>query len=196
MAGPAESAAAALCQARQSEHTPPCWRVLHRVTFVSRKLPGVIPADAPRFGLEKAMRAVDISSSFELVRRLEPYVDPAAQDTGELARQVREAITLHLPELTDHTDQITRFMADYYSLAQPLPALSPATPAGGNRKDSQARGPPHRHRVCPRRCRVGSDCRSGPTPRCTGTGTRQPTAHPTVPRPCAPPRLVPENPGL
>ncbi|WP_411129153.1 LamG-like jellyroll fold domain-containing protein [Streptomyces sp. x-19] len=116
LSGP-DANATALRQARQSEQTPPCWRVLHRVTFVSRKLPKTLPDDAPQLALEKDMRSVDLSSNYELVRRLEPYVDPAAQDLGELSRQVRDALDLHLPELTPHTEQITQFMADYYGIA-------------------------------------------------------------------------------
>lgn len=44
--------AAALRPARQTATKPPCWRVMHRVTFVSRVLPPVPPPGAPP--LEKA----------------------------------------------------------------------------------------------------------------------------------------------
>ncbi|MFJ7206080.1 LamG-like jellyroll fold domain-containing protein [Streptomyces sp. NPDC098789] len=111
----ADPNAAALRQARQSEAKPPCWRVLHRVTFVSRKLPPVTPIGATR--LEKAMRAADVASNYELVRRIDPFVDPAVQDRTELTRQVRTAIDVHLPELAGHTDQITDFYADFYGIA-------------------------------------------------------------------------------
>lgn len=112
----ADPNAAALRQARQSEAKPPCWRILHRVTFVSRKLPPVVPVGATK--LEKAMRGADVASNYELVRRLEPFVDPAVRSRDELTRQVREAITVHLPELAGYTDQISSFYADFYGLSE------------------------------------------------------------------------------
>ncbi|MEU3064605.1 LamG domain-containing protein [Streptomyces subrutilus] len=111
--GPSANAAA-LRQAQQAEHKPPCWRVLHRVTFVSRKLPDTLPAGADP--LDKALVEADISSNYELVRQLEPYVSRAAVGTGDLALQVKEALEAHLPDLTDHAKEITGFFADYYGI--------------------------------------------------------------------------------
>ncbi|MFJ2744426.1 LamG-like jellyroll fold domain-containing protein [Streptomyces sp. NPDC087440] len=108
--------AAALRQADQADHKPPCWRVLHRVTFVSRKLPDTLDAGAPP--LQRAMRAADVSSNFELVRRLEPYVDRAVRSRSELAAKVRDAIKVHLPELTPHSAAIEKFFGDYYGLEE------------------------------------------------------------------------------
>ncbi|MFI0980180.1 LamG-like jellyroll fold domain-containing protein [Streptomyces sp. NPDC021093] len=106
--------AAALRQANQADHKPPCWRVLHRVTFVSRKLPDTVGAGAPP--LEKAMREANVASNFELVRKLEPYVDRAVRSRSELAVRVRDAIKTHLPELTPHSETIEKFFGDYYGL--------------------------------------------------------------------------------
>ncbi|MFJ5546808.1 LamG-like jellyroll fold domain-containing protein [Streptomyces sp. NPDC093225] len=103
--------ALALKQAQQSDHKPPCWRVLHRVTFVSRKLP---PEEEQITGvLEKAMRGADIGSNFELVRRLDPYVDPAVVKREELRRQVEAGIRQALPDLVVHKDTIVSLFADY-----------------------------------------------------------------------------------
>ncbi|MCB5908210.1 LamG-like jellyroll fold domain-containing protein [Streptomyces pinistramenti] len=107
--------AAALRQARQSDHRPPCWRILHRVTFVSRKLPPTLPEGATP--LETTLHSADISSNYELIRRLEPYVDPAVQDRSELTRQIRDTLARELPELTPHTATITDFYADYLGIA-------------------------------------------------------------------------------
>ncbi|MEU2835000.1 LamG-like jellyroll fold domain-containing protein [Streptomyces lavendulae] len=111
----ADPNAAALRQARQSDAKPPCWRVLHRVTFVSRKLPPVTPVGATR--LEKAMRAADVASNYELVRRIDPFIDPAVKDRDELTRQIRTAIGVNLPELARHTEQITEVYADFHGIA-------------------------------------------------------------------------------
>ncbi|MFC9249811.1 LamG-like jellyroll fold domain-containing protein [Amycolatopsis thailandensis] len=107
----ADPNAVALKQACQAGHKPPCWRVLHRVTFVSRKLPPLTEGDAPP--LEKAMRKADIGSNYELVRRLEPYVDPSVADRRELRKQVSAAISRILPGLASHAEVIADLFADY-----------------------------------------------------------------------------------
>lgn len=107
--------ALALSQSNQAAQKPPCWRVLHRVTFVSRKLPSDLAA--PGTDLEKDMRKVDVSSNYELLRRLEPYVDPSVPDRDTLATQVEAAITAQLPALSAHTATITDFFAGYYGIA-------------------------------------------------------------------------------
>ncbi|MGK5543598.1 LamG-like jellyroll fold domain-containing protein [Streptomyces sp. URMC 127] len=106
--------AAALRQARRSDRKPPCWRVMHRVTFVSRLLPPVPPADAPP--LERTMRELDLDSNYELVRRLDPYVKAAATSRTELADAVRAALRAHLPELQPHAEEVVAFLAQYYGV--------------------------------------------------------------------------------
>ncbi|WP_380283074.1 hypothetical protein [Kitasatospora purpeofusca] len=93
---------------------PPCWRVLHRVTFVSRVLPDIPPADAPP--LEKAMRQLDVESNYELVRRLDPYVKGAATGLSELAEATRTTLARELPELLPHADDVIGFLAQYYGV--------------------------------------------------------------------------------
>ncbi|MFE1794351.1 hypothetical protein ACFW7J_39085, partial [Streptomyces sp. NPDC059525] len=103
--------ALALKQAQQSDHKPPCWRVLHRVTFVSRKLPEV--EEEISGVLEQSMRSADVGSNYELVRRLDPYVDPAVVDRDELRRQVEAGIQQALPELVPYRETIVSLFADY-----------------------------------------------------------------------------------
>ncbi|MFI6684250.1 LamG-like jellyroll fold domain-containing protein [Streptomyces sp. NPDC050485] len=106
--------AAALRQARQSDRKPPCWRVMHRVTFVSRLLP---PAAAPDAApLERTMRQLDVESNYELVRRLDPYVRGAATGLPELSAAVRDTLAAHLPELLPHADDVIGFLAQYYGV--------------------------------------------------------------------------------
>lgn len=112
--GGADPNAAALRQARQSDRKPPCWRVMHRVTFVSRLLPPVAAADAAP--LERAMRQLDVESNYELVRRLDPYVKGAATSLPELSQAVRTALATHLPELSPHAEHVIGFLAQYYGV--------------------------------------------------------------------------------
>ncbi|MFI5530109.1 LamG-like jellyroll fold domain-containing protein [Kitasatospora sp. NPDC051853] len=106
--------AAALRQARQSSAKPPCWRILHRVTYVSRVLAPVPPPGAPP--LEKAMRAENIDSNYELIRRLEPYVRPAATSTGALAVATRQVLAAQLPELLPHAVEIIDYLGRYFGI--------------------------------------------------------------------------------
>ncbi|PSJ26649.1 hypothetical protein B7P34_21870 [Streptosporangium nondiastaticum] len=106
--------AAALRQARQSDRKPPCWRVMHRVTFVSRLLPPVSSAGTPP--LERTMRELDLESNYELVRRLDPYVKTSATGRGELAGAVRTALSAHLPQLAPHAEEVIEFLAQYYGV--------------------------------------------------------------------------------
>lgn len=106
--------AAALRATRQSDKKPPCWRILHRVTFVSRLLPA--EADPSRFPLEAAMREQDIISSYELVRQIEPYVRNSASTLGELSAATRRVLAARLPRLIPHADQIIGFLANYFGV--------------------------------------------------------------------------------
>ncbi|MEH6374564.1 LamG domain-containing protein [Streptomyces sp. KLMMK] len=110
----ADPNAAALRQARQSDRKPPCWRVMHRVTFVSRLLPPVPAGGAAP--LERTMRRLDVESNYELVRRLDPYVKGAATGRAELAGAVRSALAAHLPELSPHAEEVIGFLAQYYGV--------------------------------------------------------------------------------
>jgi hypothetical protein len=106
--------AAALREVRRTDRKPPCWRVMHRVTFVSRLLPPVPPTGAPP--LQRAMRELDLESNYELVRRLDPYVKASATGRTELADAVRTALSTHLPQLAPHTEEVIEFLAQYYGV--------------------------------------------------------------------------------
>ncbi|KOV39011.1 hypothetical protein ADK60_01295 [Streptomyces sp. XY431] len=108
--------AAAPRQTQQSDRKPPCRRVLHWVTFVSRILPPVPAADAPP--LEQDLIRADIASNYELVRRLDPYVRQATATSTALAAATRAALSTHLPHLLAHEEVITRFLTDYYGITE------------------------------------------------------------------------------
>ncbi|MFI2209566.1 LamG-like jellyroll fold domain-containing protein [Streptomyces sp. NPDC020141] len=114
LANSTDSNAAALRQARHSDRRPPCWRVLHRVTYISRILPAVPPPGAPP--VEGTLRGVDIQSNYELVRRLDPYIRTATDSTADLAAATRTALAAHLPQLLPHATEIIGFFADYYGI--------------------------------------------------------------------------------
>lgn len=106
--------AAALRQARQSDKKPACWRIMHRVTYVSRVLPPIpSPTEPP---LDTVMRAENIESNYQLIKRLEPYVRDATTNLDRLADATRDALDRHLPELRPHEPEITEYLALYYGV--------------------------------------------------------------------------------
>jgi len=107
--------AAALRQANQKGKRPACWRIFHRVTFVSRILPEFAdPTTAP---LEAAMQAQNLSSNWQLIQRLEPYVKNKTGDAVTFADAVRAALKRELPELAPHADTVVQFLKQYYGVA-------------------------------------------------------------------------------
>jgi len=106
--------ASAMRQAKQSDKQPPCWRVFHRVTFVSRILPKFTShAIAP---LEKAMKAANIASNWELIKKLEPFVKNKTDDASIFAKAVRQTIATYLPELEGHEDEVIKYAALYFGV--------------------------------------------------------------------------------
>ncbi|WP_426361715.1 hypothetical protein [Streptomyces sp. E-08] len=77
-------------------------------------LPPVPPPGAPP--LEQAMRAENIDSNYELIRRLEPYVRPAATSTGSLSAATRQVLATQLPELLPHAVEIIDYLGRYFGI--------------------------------------------------------------------------------
>ncbi|MGB3544436.1 MAG: hypothetical protein WBA11_16075, partial [Rubrivirga sp.] len=109
--------AAALRQANQAEQKPLCWRVFHRVTFVSRILPKVSTGTEPH---AEALKRVNIGSSYELVRRLDADVKGHTVDPVTFREAVRKAVHKRLPELADEHDleHIVDILASYYEVTE------------------------------------------------------------------------------
>ncbi|MEQ9482512.1 LamG domain-containing protein [Coleofasciculus sp. F4-SAH-05] len=106
--------AVALRQAQQSDKKPPCWRVFHRVTFVSRILPDFPDLTEPP--LEAVLKAQNIDSNWLLIQKLDPFVRSKTQDAVAFADAVRQALNTYLPELAPHSDQIIDYLKIYYGI--------------------------------------------------------------------------------
>lgn len=109
-----EPYAVALRQARQSGKKPPCWRIMHRVTYISRVLAQVTTDTTPP--LEKAMRDEHIDSNYELIRKLDPYVRDATGTVAQLGEATRTALARQLPELIPHANEIIEYLTRYYGV--------------------------------------------------------------------------------
>ncbi|MDG2617524.1 hypothetical protein P7L53_14885 [Thermoleptolyngbya sichuanensis XZ-Cy5] len=105
--------AIALRQSIQQKVGKP-WRVMHRVTYVSRVLPWYgSPAATPA---EDTLRAANIESNWELIKRLEPYVQSKTRSYGDLADAIREVISRFMPELASAESYIIEYMSRYYQV--------------------------------------------------------------------------------
>jgi hypothetical protein len=105
--------AVALRETQQATARPPCWRVLHRVTFVSRILAPVSPQADP---FTQALRALDLNSNYELIKTLEPYVTGHTASYGDFADAVAKAVARRLPDLGGHLVEVTSYLAQYYGV--------------------------------------------------------------------------------
>jgi hypothetical protein len=110
-----DPAAAALREARDEGKKPACWRMMHRVTYVSRVLPR-FEASAPP-SLEKTLQTLDIDSNYELIKQLEPYVSNKLSSYADFTDAVRETIKMNLPELQPHTEEVIKYMSLYFGIA-------------------------------------------------------------------------------
>lgn len=108
-----DPSAIALRQANQVTAKPECWRVMHRVTYVSRVLEEV-PSSPNLSPFEKILAAIDVSSNYELIRRLDPLVRSQKNSYGTLSTAVHAALERYLPELLPHESEVIQYMADYY----------------------------------------------------------------------------------
>jgi Concanavalin A-like lectin/glucanases superfamily len=105
--------AAALRQAiAKSSGTP--WRVLHRVTYVSR----VLPELAAEGSIEESLRAANLESNWELIQQLDPYVKSRTGSYAELRQAVEETLDRYLPELSSDAAKktIVEYMRLYYQV--------------------------------------------------------------------------------
>ena len=108
-----DASAAALRKAiDQTNGTP--WRVLHRVTYVSRVLPDIgTPGNTKT---DDTLRAANIESNWELIKTLDPFVKTKIGSYPELKQAVEEAIDRYLPELDPAKADIVRYVGYYYQV--------------------------------------------------------------------------------
>lgn len=110
--------AVAMRQANQANKKPGCWRLMHRVTFVSRVLPEFAdPTTAP---LESAMKAENIESNYQLIKKLEPFVKSKTSNYIEFSDAVRNTLTTYLPELQPHAVDIIKYAALYFGVEEAI----------------------------------------------------------------------------
>lgn len=110
-----DPAAVALREARDEGKKPACWRIMHRVTYISRVLPPLDNSAPP--SLEKTLQTLDIDSNYELIKQLEPYVSNKLTSFADFADAVRETIKQNLPELQPHTEEVIKYMSLYFGIA-------------------------------------------------------------------------------
>ncbi|MFK7804414.1 MAG: LamG-like jellyroll fold domain-containing protein [Anaerolineae bacterium] len=106
--------AAAMRQAQQKDKKPPCWRVFHRVTFVSRLLPDFPIAASPP--LPQKMKQINIDSNWMLLQRLEPHVKQHTGNPVEFRDAVRRTVEVYMAELIPYTVEIIDLAMNYFGV--------------------------------------------------------------------------------
>ncbi|WDE02958.1 laminin G domain-containing protein [Thalassomonas viridans] len=101
---------------RENEKSKP-WRIMHRVSYVSRILPPASGTSGETTTEQKV--GSKFGSNHQLLRLLEPYVYADDLTSGQLDARVRNAVNLYLPEFSDHQSKqyIVNLFKDYYGLA-------------------------------------------------------------------------------
>jgi hypothetical protein len=118
LAQSSDASAIALRQAQTkgAAKKPPCWRVFHRVTYVSRVLPLFPEPSLPP--LEKTLVTLpNINSNYELIKQLDPLVGNRKGSRADLSTAIEQVLQTKFPELLPHQSEIVNFMANYYNLA-------------------------------------------------------------------------------
>ena len=89
----------------------PCWRILHRVTYVSRILPEFTPETPP--SLEKSLRTAGFESNYMLIKQFKPYLVDLI-DSDRFFDKIEEVIKTQLPEFIPYQQQIKNYLALYF----------------------------------------------------------------------------------
>ncbi|BAY67087.1 hypothetical protein NIES22_72310 (plasmid) [Calothrix brevissima NIES-22] len=107
-----DPSALALREAQQNKNDT--WRIMHRVTYVSRILPS-LSEPAPS-SLEKTLQTLDIDSNYELIKQLEPFVANKLTSYVEFTDAIRDTIRLYFPELQPHEQAVMQYMSLYFGI--------------------------------------------------------------------------------
>jgi hypothetical protein len=107
-----EANAVLLRHALQTTSVP--WRVLHRVTFVSRVLPPLGANGITKTG--ETLRAANLETVWELIKRVQPYMRAKSANYSELRAAVHETIDKYTPELAPAKDEVVRYISLYYQV--------------------------------------------------------------------------------
>lgn len=110
-----DPAAVALRGARQPKKKPACWRVMHRVTYISRVLPPLDLSAPP--SLEKTLQTLDVESNYELIKLLEPYVADKIGNFSDFSNAVEMTLARLMPELLPHSKEVKQYLNAYFGLA-------------------------------------------------------------------------------
>lgn len=116
------------------------WRVLHRVTFVSRILPDFTDGEVKIDSLEYVLKDFNFGNHRNMVKMLAPHCENAS-NKADLDFRLTQAIEVLMPEAMAYFDEVRAMMADY--LAQMNGGVPPddaPDTAGGDAGEQGAGG--------------------------------------------------------
>jgi len=110
----------ALRQAKESNAAPDCWRVFHRVTFISRILPEFSDPTAPPANLEQALSKSQIQSNWLLIQKLKPFVENKTTSFSQFRDALYLALERYMPEFVDFKIEILDLLLAYFGVVNEL----------------------------------------------------------------------------
>ncbi|HSG44004.1 MAG TPA: LamG-like jellyroll fold domain-containing protein [Anaerolineales bacterium] len=115
-----DPAAIALRGARDDnkEKKPAPWRIMHRVTYVSRILPPLDLSAPP--SLEKTLQTLDIDSNYELIKLLDPYIRDHRTNYAKFSSEVDRVLKAYMPELYPHNREIKQYLGQYFGMDETI----------------------------------------------------------------------------
>lgn len=97
------------------------WRILHRVTYVSRVMERITSVqDQLARGTAVVAKKVDVASNYQLIRTLGPYIS-AVKEKAELIQPLRRAFDVEYPMLLvndDHLADVLDLLVEFYELVE------------------------------------------------------------------------------
>lgn len=114
-----DSTARALKSALENTEARP-WRIMHRVTFVSRvhEAPGTSrPSPDEKLTLDENL----INSNYELIQALRPHIVGSPLNYATFAQQVQAAVMSTMPSYAAKIDDIVKLAGAYYGIFPEAP---------------------------------------------------------------------------
>lgn len=91
------------------------WRIMHRVTYVSRILPEFTPNGNPLQSVQ-VLPDITINSNYELIQALNPFVMNKKDDYVSFTDAIRKAVNQYYSELKPAMTDIIEFMSLYHQV--------------------------------------------------------------------------------
>lgn len=103
---------------RSAMHKPVyAWRIMHRVTFVSRVLPEVHTLHRKPQNVHVALRNENLESVWELINRLKPFLRCKVMSDDDFDQAVTDVLERYAPRLAPFATELLHDFRAFYEVA-------------------------------------------------------------------------------